>query len=322
MVKAFWILAGLNAAGLLLLLVLGLREKGHNDGGREMGLVFYVLLPLLVLGLVVAVFHFVPVTLVRWLCLAVAALPLAFYGYVAVARIGLTFVNSPANNYTDPNMKKLMSAVDKLDVDAVRRLAPLMDKTVDQGQPFAPLRLVIDKMVQEQKTRLPARVEPHLAILKTLLENGARPNEALLVACWTRSGELFSYMFQAGADPNYRDQYSGPVFFSCLDGGIGVPGPALPMVKEFVAAGVDVNVRSNSGFLPAAYAASCGQFDAALHLLDHGADPDARDGAGQNLRDVVAKKAAELGAAAPEDLKQLAARLASNSRSSAARPKA
>jgi ankyrin repeat protein len=81
------------------------------------------------------------------------------------------------------------------------------------------------------------------------------------------------------------------------------------MVKEFVSAGVAVNQPSNIGALPAAYAADCGQYDAALYLLDHGADPDQADRSGKTLRDVVAEKRKSAGAAVPEELKQLSERL-------------
>lgn len=309
MTKAFWILTTIDALSLLVLLTVGLTSRGHNDGGREMALAFYVILPLVLLGLTVLLFWFFPLPLVRWFCLAAAGAPLVFVGYVTLARFGVTFVNDPAYAYQDPSMRNLVRAIHRLDVEEVKRWAPQMDKTINQGDVSAPLRLTIDKMVQEQKARIPARTEPHLAILKALLDNGARPNEAMQVACWTRSAQLFTWMFQAGADPNYVTEYGGPVFFSCLDSGLGVPGSVLPVVKTFVAAGVDVNKPSNIGLTPAHYAFDCGNFDAALYLLDHGADPDAPGGDYGTLRNSVRRKMSTAGAGAPPELVQLSHRL-------------
>jgi hypothetical protein len=303
MTKAFWLLAAADALGLTVLLLLGLNSKGHNDGGREMGIVFFVILPMLILAATVAVFSTVSLALVRWLCLAVVTIPAAFYLMVGAIRVADPIINNPGNSHGTPEMRKLVRAVDRLDVEAVKQWAPHMDKSIDQGEPAAPLRVVIDKMVKEQQTRLPAQTGRHLAILKTLLENGARPNEALHVACWTRSGELLGWMFAAGADPNFNERYAGHVFFACLDQGLGVPGSVLPMVKEFVKAGVDVNAESPIGFRPATYAAECGNYDAALYLLDHGAKPD------DKLRSIAKQRRAEQGDKASPDLIALANRL-------------
>lgn len=309
LVKAFWGLAALNAVGLLILFVLGIRERGHNDGGREMALFFYVIVPAILLAGTAALFSLVSVPLMRWLCLAVVAAPIAFYAYVAFAQFGLSFVNDPSNAYQNPAMKKLVRAVTRLDVEEVRKWAPQMDRDVDQMDPNAPLRLLIDMMVQEKKTRLPAQIERHLEIFEILLKNGAKPNSVLRIACWPRSGELLRMMFAAGADPNYTEEIGGPVFFACLDGGLGLSGPALPMVREFVSAGVAVNRASDIGFLPAIYAAACEQYDAALYLLDHGADPDQADRNGKTLRDVVAAKMKSAGSTVPAELRQLSERI-------------
>jgi hypothetical protein len=308
MVKGFWILAFLDACLLLTFLFLTLTQKGHSDGGREMALVFFILLPLTVLGATVAVFTNASQPLIRWVCVAIVALPPAFYAKVGAGLLQSNIRNNPVNQYESQPMRQLIRAVTRLDVDEVRRWAPLMDKSLDQGQFNAPMRLAIDLMVKEQQTRLPAQTAAHLAILKILLENGAKPNEALQVACWTRSAELLHAMFQAGADPNFSAQYSGPVFFSCLDRGI-TAGSFVPVVEEFLAAGVNVNAKSSSGFLPASYAADSDQFDVALLLLSHGADPDAKDDRGESLRSKASEKAAAFGDRAPDALKALLSRL-------------
>jgi uncharacterized protein len=308
MQKAFWILAGIEAVALVTLLVMGSNERGHNDGGREMGLLFFGILPLTILIGVSILFAAVPISAVRWLCLGIVSLPLGFYGFFGFARIGLHFINDPANSYSG-DMRKLVSAANSLDVEGVQRWAPRMDKSVDQGHHHSPMRLVIEKMVKEQQTRLPAQTERHLAILKILIENGARSEEAMEVACWTKSAELFAAMFKAGADPNYVTRYGGPVFHHCLHPGMGVPGPELPVIQEFVKAGVDVNARSNIGTLAASDAVALGKYDIAEYLLEHGANPDLKDENGVSLREVVTRKLAEVGAKTPPELAGLGQKL-------------
>ena len=95
MVHAFWILAALDGMTLLTLLVLGLNERGHNDGGRELGLLFFVLLPMLILAAVCPTFWFVPVIAARWICFTILAIPGAFCAYLGVAQLGLRAVNDP-----------------------------------------------------------------------------------------------------------------------------------------------------------------------------------------------------------------------------------
>jgi hypothetical protein len=192
LIEAFWAIAILDAIALLVTLVAGLRAKGPQDGSIGMGLLFYVFVPGLVLLVTAFVFALVPWAAIRWICLVVVAAPLSFYAYVAAAQVGLTFINDPAKAHANPAMQKLVRAVTRFDVEGVRQWAPQMDKDIDQGDPNAPLRLVINSMLKEIQTRLPAQTAPRLAIVKILLDNGAKPNEALAWACFTKSGELLT----------------------------------------------------------------------------------------------------------------------------------
>lgn len=305
LIKAFWTIAICDAIALLIMLVAGLRAKGPQDGSIGMGLLFYVILPGLALLASAIAFALVPWAAVRWICLAVVAAPLSFYAYVAVAQFGLTFINDPAKAHANPGMQKLVRAVTRLDVEGVRQWAPQMDKDIDQGHPNAPLRLVINSMLKEIQTRLPAQTAPHLAIVKILLDNGAKPNEVLEWACFTKSGELFTLLFQAGADPNYKTTYGGPVFFSAISSQT-VVGSVLPMVKAFVEAGVDVNAVGNIGQRPLEYAIGCRKLDAALYLLDHGAILDPGN---PSVHSEIKSELNKIGPEAPPDQQELAGRL-------------
>lgn len=301
MVDAFWIVAALDAAGMLAVLLLGWNEKGRHDGGREMGLLFFILLPLLVLGVACGAFALFPNPAVRWLCLALVALPAAFYAFVGVSQFGLRFVNDPSGGFANPAMRKTVRAVSRLDVEEVRRWAPQMDKDIDQLRVDAPLRIVIESMVAETKRHLPPQTDRHLEIARILLANGAKPDEVLEIACWTRSGPLLRAMFEAGADPDYVNQYGGSAFLGCLGRGVTV-GSSLEVAKAFVEAGANYKDRTPYG-TPVSFAVNCDSFDIALYLLEKGVDPNS-----EQLRNEVKAKLREHKQSLPPDLLELAAR--------------
>jgi len=301
MVHAFWILAALDGIALMTLLVLGINEKGHNDGGREMGLLFFVLVPLLILAVDCLAFWLVPVNAIRWVCLAILAVPGAFYAYVGVAQLGLRVVNDPTNGFANPAMRETVRAVSKLDVEAVRKWAPNMDKEIDQGRVDAPLRIVIQSMVDEIRTRLPAQTDRHIEIVKILLENGAKPNEVLEIACWTKSEPLLRLMFEHGADPNFVNQYGSSAFLGCLGGGM-VVGSSLPATRAFVEAGARFKEPTKYG-TPLSFATNSGSFDAALYLIDRGANPRTEE-----FREEVRSKLGDPSVDAPADLLELGRR--------------
>ncbi len=74
--KIFWAIVAVDAALFVALLVAGLTARAHPDGGREMGLIFGVILP----GIFVAVavlLYLLPKSLsLRLIALAMVAAPL------------------------------------------------------------------------------------------------------------------------------------------------------------------------------------------------------------------------------------------------------
>lgn len=82
----FWSVAGIEAALLAVLCVVSLGDDaGRHDGGRTMGLFFYVLLPALVFGAAMLLFHFSA----SWPMRAAALLIIVAPGlWFAQARVG------------------------------------------------------------------------------------------------------------------------------------------------------------------------------------------------------------------------------------------
>ena len=73
--KVFWAVVAVDTALFLILLISGLMESGHADGGREMGLAFYVILPAIFIGLAVLMYVRSTSVIARWLALVIVAGP-------------------------------------------------------------------------------------------------------------------------------------------------------------------------------------------------------------------------------------------------------
>jgi hypothetical protein len=80
MTKIFWAIVAIDAVLFLVLLVIGLTSRTHPDGGKEMGLIFGVIAPGLLVGLAVLAFTLSRSTFIRAAALAVAAAPLLLVG--------------------------------------------------------------------------------------------------------------------------------------------------------------------------------------------------------------------------------------------------
>lgn len=75
--RAFWTGVAVDAVLFVVLLVMTLQASGHNDGGREMAIAFYIVLPALVVGLAVLLYVFCAHPVGRGLALLVVAAPVA-----------------------------------------------------------------------------------------------------------------------------------------------------------------------------------------------------------------------------------------------------
>ena len=67
-------------------------------------------------------------------------------------------------------------------------------------------------------------------------------------------------------------------------------GPAPELARSLLAAGADVNLAQQDGVTPLHEAAHNGRADLVQLLLDHGADPSARDGKGRTARDFATER--------------------------------
>ncbi len=114
----------------------------------------------------------------------------------------------------------------------------------------------------------------HAATVQRLLEAGADPNRAspagetpLMVAARTGVVDSVVSLLEHGADPAARESWRGQtaLMWAAAERHADVVGP-------LVAAGSDVNGRSDAGFTPLMFATRLGHIESVDALLDAGAD--------------------------------------------------
>jgi hypothetical protein len=151
-----------------------------------------------------------------------------------------------------------------------------MEKDIDQGQANAPLRVVIERILQGKRRQVNPPLKRHLEIVRILRENGAKLAGAMELAAWPNSPELPRLFFQHEADPNGLKKYGNSPHFPGVLGGRMLVESALPRVKASVKAGMDVNEPAPQG-TPLAFAAKTGKFDVAPYRIEIRSGPKAAD---------------------------------------------
>ena len=89
--RALWSCVALDALMFVVLLAMTLLASGHNDGGREMAIAFYIVLPALVVALAVLLHVLCTHPVGRSLALLVVAAPLLT---LAMAQLTRTCIRS------------------------------------------------------------------------------------------------------------------------------------------------------------------------------------------------------------------------------------
>ena len=88
--KISWAIVAIDAALFIVLLVIGLTAPAPRDGTREMGLIFGVIIPGLLVALAVAAYALSSLRAVRVIALAIVAAPLLL---IACAHLRSTWID-------------------------------------------------------------------------------------------------------------------------------------------------------------------------------------------------------------------------------------
>lgn len=301
----FWGVAVMDAVMLLVLFVTTLQSNsGHNDGGREMTLFFFVLVPAVVLGTAMLMFRFGPWP-VRLTALFIALVPGLWFAKtqiedrvidnrIAAKRNGVGYFHSEA-------MRQMGAAVVQGDAATVMRIG----RNVDVNQPgddMTLLRLAVESVDKSGSNG------SELPMVRALLALGASPDEAMSTACMRTDAALLELLLAAGGNPNLERVAQRPLVFDTMS-------VVTPHNFRLLAAhGLNLNSISYGNPLPVQLAIYR-RWDLLAIAIDLGADtprarPDGRTVAGELNSQMAEEKAA--GHEVPADLLRARAALDRN----------
>lgn len=212
--QAFWAVAAIDAALLMVALGMSLQDSaGQNDGGREMGLFFFVLLPIAVLVLTALTFHFSGSPAVRVIALGVALVPGIWWAKtqvearlidrsIAADRAGVGYFDTEA-------LRQMGAAVVQRDVPTLMRLGPRVDVNAP-GRDMTLLRLAV------QRTDPRESDGGELPVVRALLDLGAHADEAMPAAIVRADPALLEMLLASGGNPNLQAASEQPLIFDTM----------------------------------------------------------------------------------------------------------
>jgi hypothetical protein len=212
--QVFWTLAAIDAALLAVLLVITLQSSaGQNDGGKQMGIFFFILLPGAVLVFAMLLFHFSGSVLVKSIALFVVVAPALWFAKqqiedrvidrrVEANRSGVGYFKSGP-------MRQMGAAVVAHDVATLMRVGP----TVDVNEPGDNMTLM-----QLAVARPDAGISSgdELPVVRALLDLGGKPDAAMSAACHQRDSALLKILLDAGGNPNLNVRGDEPLVFEVM----------------------------------------------------------------------------------------------------------
>ncbi|MEO8139958.1 MAG: ankyrin repeat domain-containing protein [Gemmatimonadota bacterium] len=281
--RIFWGVVALDTLLFLVLLIATLRDTRASDGGKEMGLFFFILVPCCIIGLAVLLFVYARSAGWRILALLIVAGPGLFLtgSRLRDAWIGhiIREKNSGRGYFSGRALREMGAAVVQRDTVAITRLAPTLDiNTVgERGKTFLGLAV-------EQAFDAPDSADPRpssLVVAQTLLSLGAKPEPGLEEATKRKDPSILRALLEAKADPNFRLDDRGPVVFEWL--GV-MPVENLRLLIDH---GLDINCVGSNGTPLVVAIGEAQRWDLVELLLQRGADPARADRDGRTIGQFV-----------------------------------
>ncbi len=304
----FWCVAAIDAILLLVLIIGTLTHEGggHNDGGREMGIFFFLIVPGVALALAVLLFIFTEQVVWRGIAILIVAGPgLYFLAYQANSLKDSFFYRQEQRGSGHFSMfgsqralRPLATAVVNGDVSHLRKNAPGVDLNVAGDRDITLLKIAVrEAKKQEYERHQP--IDAQLAVIKTLLELGAKPGDELREALEIRDPAILKALLDAGADPNQKNADGRSLM--AFDHG----QTPLQHFRLLTERGMNVDMMDGSEPLDVELAIYQ-RWDLVAHLIERGADfRKPRTDDGRTVASVLAERIGENGKegkALPPDL--------------------
>lgn len=298
MTPLFWGVVALDFALFVILVFLGITDTGHSDGGREMSMIFFVIVPAIIIGGAVLLFMKSESTFWRAIALVIVAGPGLFIGG---ARVRSAMISHQARElgtgrgyFSEPALKRAAEAVVRGDAAAIDALDKSVDLNTVGDRGMTLMELAVSHTVPDSA----AGGSAHLDVVRALLSRGADPNPGLEEATRLSDNAVLRTLLDAGAKPGYATD-QGPIVFRWLN------VMSLASFTALLDHGLDINHSERYGTSLLVASAEADRWNFVLLLIDRGADM-ARDA--ERLRELV-KSRQESTSDRPADVKTDIARV-------------
>lgn len=282
----FWLIAAADA-GLFVAMLVGLLQSGSHDGGREMGIFFYILLPSAMLLLAVLLHVFSRAAFWRWLALFIVAGPGLLLLGTQVRNVYIDYLiaqTASGRGYFDSKpLRELGAAVVACDTESLKKLAPGVDIDTRGERGMTLLGLASERAFDNPECATGSR----LAVVRQLLALGAKADSGLDSALKNKDSAFLRALLEAGANPNQSTEFEQPIIFRWIE--------AMPLenMRLMIEHGVDKNAVSYGNPLPFELVIKR-RWDLLALLIEHGADWRKPRDDGRTVAGEVAAQIAEL----------------------------
>lgn len=241
--QVFWAIAVIDVTLLTVLLVMTLQQRSvQNDGAREMGLFFFIMLPGFVLVLAMLLFHFSTSLLAKWVALFIVVAPGLYFAKVQIEyriidrrieadRLGVGYFDTEA-------MRQMGAAVVKRDVETLMRIGPTIDVNAPGRDNMTLMRMAVSSADARRSDG------SEMPVVRALLALGAKPDAAMPVACIRFDSELLEILLAAGGNPNLKADdrgYGEPLVFETMN---SITPSNFRLLAQH---GLDLNSKSRDG---------------------------------------------------------------------------